>query len=271
MLNVNLDGRFIGTTNWGRFDSPTVNRLLRRAAGLDGQARYRAYAELDAQLARDEAPMLAVEASNDAVLVSARVGCVGRASTSRPSASGGGSGRLHGDPDHAPAATIPAAGLPSSIVSRTPACSHRCARPCRRRCSQPRRQHLRNSVPSARRRRGSCVALVAVSMRVTVSSPSFATQTAPSPYASAIGRRPTLIVQIGPSANVTGSKRCTVASPALATQTAPPPTTTAVGLAPARVVPETRRVPGSIRASVESPYTAHTWPWPSATAPAGAA
>ena len=39
MLNVNLDGRFIGTTNWGRFDSPTVNRLLRRAAGLDGQAR----------------------------------------------------------------------------------------------------------------------------------------------------------------------------------------------------------------------------------------
>jgi peptide/nickel transport system substrate-binding protein len=77
MLNVNLDGRFIGTTNWGRFDSPTVNRLLRRAAGLDGLARYRAYAQLDAQLARDEAPMLAVEASNDAVLVSARVGCVG--------------------------------------------------------------------------------------------------------------------------------------------------------------------------------------------------
>jgi ABC-type transport system substrate-binding protein len=77
MLNVNLDGRFIGSTNWGRFDSPTVNRLLRRAAGLDGQARYRAYAELDARLARDEAPMLAVEASNDAVLVSARVGCVG--------------------------------------------------------------------------------------------------------------------------------------------------------------------------------------------------
>ena len=77
MLNVNLDGRFVGTTNWGRFDSPAVNRLLRHAARLRGPARNRAYAALDARLARDEAPMLAVEASNDAVLVSARVGCVG--------------------------------------------------------------------------------------------------------------------------------------------------------------------------------------------------
>jgi hypothetical protein len=77
MLNVNLDGRFIGATNWGRLDSPAINRLLRRAAGLDGAARYRTYAELDARLARDQAPMLAVEASNDAVLVSARVGCIG--------------------------------------------------------------------------------------------------------------------------------------------------------------------------------------------------
>ncbi len=77
MLNVNLDGRFIGATNWGRLDSPAINRLLRSAAGLVGPARYRAYAELDARLARDHAPMLAVEASNDAVLVSARVGCIG--------------------------------------------------------------------------------------------------------------------------------------------------------------------------------------------------
>ena len=77
MLNVNLDSRFIGTTNWGRFDSPAVNRLLRRAARLDGVARSRTYAELDVRLARDEAPMLAVEVPNDAILVSGRVGCVG--------------------------------------------------------------------------------------------------------------------------------------------------------------------------------------------------
>ncbi len=76
VLNLQFDGRFIGATNWPRFDSPTYNRLLRRAASLSGAARYRAYAELDARLAREAAPMVAVAFLNDPTLVSERVGCV---------------------------------------------------------------------------------------------------------------------------------------------------------------------------------------------------
>jgi ABC-type transport system substrate-binding protein len=78
VLNVRFDGRFVGTSNWGRFDSATYNRLLRRAALLQGAARYRTYGELDVRLARDAAPMVAVDVLNDATLVSKRVGCVAR-------------------------------------------------------------------------------------------------------------------------------------------------------------------------------------------------
>ena len=42
VLNVNFDGRFIGDSNWGRLDSPGVNRPLREAASLTGPARRRA-------------------------------------------------------------------------------------------------------------------------------------------------------------------------------------------------------------------------------------
>jgi len=78
VLNVQLDGRFVVSTNPSRFDSPTYNRLLRRAARLRGPARYRAYGELDVRLARDAAPMVAVDVLNDAMLVSRRLGCVRR-------------------------------------------------------------------------------------------------------------------------------------------------------------------------------------------------
>jgi ABC-type transport system substrate-binding protein len=76
VLNVLFDGRFIGATNWARLDSPKVNQRLRAAARLDGAARYRAYARLDAQLARDTAPGVPLAVLNDATLVSQRVGCV---------------------------------------------------------------------------------------------------------------------------------------------------------------------------------------------------
>ncbi len=76
ILNVLFDGRFIGATNWARFNSPEYNRLLRRTARLQGAARYRAYGNLDARLARDAAPAVAVAVLNDATLVSKRVGCV---------------------------------------------------------------------------------------------------------------------------------------------------------------------------------------------------
>src|SRR5262249_25686542 len=75
VLNLLFDGSFIGSTNWGRFDSPSYNRLLRRAARLTGRARYAAYGALDVKLARDAAPMVAVSISNTPTLVSKRTGC----------------------------------------------------------------------------------------------------------------------------------------------------------------------------------------------------
>lgn len=76
VLNKLLEGRYVGTTNWARFDSPLYNRLLRRAASLRGAARYRAYGDLDVRLARDAAPIVAIDYANEPTLVSARVGCV---------------------------------------------------------------------------------------------------------------------------------------------------------------------------------------------------
>ena len=76
VLNVQFDSRFIGATNWSRFHSPTYDRRLRSAARLRGDARYRTYGNLDVELARDVAPMLAVDLFNDAQLVSKRIGCV---------------------------------------------------------------------------------------------------------------------------------------------------------------------------------------------------
>jgi peptide/nickel transport system substrate-binding protein len=77
ILNVQLDGRFAGTTNPSRFDSARFNRLLRAAAALRvGAARSRAYAKLDVRLAREAAPMVAVDFFTNAALVSKRLGCV---------------------------------------------------------------------------------------------------------------------------------------------------------------------------------------------------
>src|SRR5262249_21064420 len=57
-----FDGRQIGnpsSVNASHFDSPKYNRLIDHASRLKGSARYRAYARLDRQLARDAAPMVA--------------------------------------------------------------------------------------------------------------------------------------------------------------------------------------------------------------------
>ena len=75
-LNLFFESRFIGSSNAARFDSPGYDRLLRKAAGLQGETRARAYGALDARIARDAAPMVATAFINDAALVSARVGCV---------------------------------------------------------------------------------------------------------------------------------------------------------------------------------------------------
>jgi ABC-type transport system substrate-binding protein len=74
-----FDGRTIGrpdNENWSYFNSPRYNRLLERASRLTGPARYRAYGDLDVQLARDAAPAIGVVNANTWAFVSARTGCV---------------------------------------------------------------------------------------------------------------------------------------------------------------------------------------------------
>jgi ABC-type transport system substrate-binding protein len=76
-LNSLFDSQFIAVgANIGRFASPTYDRLLRRAARLQGEERYRAYGELDVRLARDAVPSVPATILNEATLVSKRVGCI---------------------------------------------------------------------------------------------------------------------------------------------------------------------------------------------------
>jgi ABC-type transport system substrate-binding protein len=78
-LNAQFDQRFIGEAPVGnvtRFASRKYNRLLRRAARLQGRAREEAYGKLDTQLARDAAPTVAVGWQTMMDLFSTRVGCV---------------------------------------------------------------------------------------------------------------------------------------------------------------------------------------------------
>jgi ABC-type transport system substrate-binding protein len=75
-LNLFLESRFIGRTNWSNLRSPKYDRLLRAASHLRGKARLRAYGRLDVQLARDVAPIVAAAYITEPTLVSKRVGCI---------------------------------------------------------------------------------------------------------------------------------------------------------------------------------------------------
>jgi ABC-type transport system substrate-binding protein len=75
-INQLFDPTFFSTGNLGRFDSPAFTTLMRRAARLQGAARYRAYGELDVKIAKEAVPTAAVSYLNDATLVSERVGCI---------------------------------------------------------------------------------------------------------------------------------------------------------------------------------------------------
>jgi ABC-type oligopeptide transport system substrate-binding subunit len=59
--------------NVSHFASKKYGRMLQRAARLQGARRYREYAKLDVQLARDAAPSVATDYPNAATFVSARV------------------------------------------------------------------------------------------------------------------------------------------------------------------------------------------------------
>jgi peptide/nickel transport system substrate-binding protein len=78
VLNPLLDGTTITPTNnvnWSYFNDPTYNRKLEAAAKLTGAPRYRAYAELDADLARTAAPIVAIDDPLHQDFYSARIGC----------------------------------------------------------------------------------------------------------------------------------------------------------------------------------------------------
>jgi YVTN family beta-propeller protein len=65
----------VNNINFGRFDDPRFERRLRSVAGLNGPRRYRAYARLDADLAREAAPIAAYAGNTNDYLFSARMGC----------------------------------------------------------------------------------------------------------------------------------------------------------------------------------------------------
>jgi peptide/nickel transport system substrate-binding protein len=73
-LNELFDSRSPG--NIGRFRSTTYDRLLRKAARLQGPERYRAYGELDVRIAREAAPSAPTSFFTEPTLVSKRVGCI---------------------------------------------------------------------------------------------------------------------------------------------------------------------------------------------------
>ena len=76
-INQLLDARYIGGTNFTRFDSRTYDQQLRQTARmLQGSDRARAYGALDVRIAREAAPLAAVDILKEPTLVSERVGCV---------------------------------------------------------------------------------------------------------------------------------------------------------------------------------------------------
>jgi peptide/nickel transport system substrate-binding protein len=74
--NALFDSQFLGLTNVAHFSSRKFDVLMRRAARLQGNARYRAFGNLDVTLARDAAPIAPFGYASEATLVSKRVGCI---------------------------------------------------------------------------------------------------------------------------------------------------------------------------------------------------
>lgn len=76
-LNQLLEAQLIDDRTLTHFRSNAAQRELREAARtLQTRARDRAYARLDALLARDHAPLAALNVVNEATFVSSRVGCI---------------------------------------------------------------------------------------------------------------------------------------------------------------------------------------------------
>jgi peptide/nickel transport system substrate-binding protein len=77
-INKLLDGRTIqaaNNVNFSYFNSPIYNKKMDEAAAQTGEARDRAYADLDADLAGNAVPLAAWSVPNNIDFFSARVGC----------------------------------------------------------------------------------------------------------------------------------------------------------------------------------------------------
>jgi ABC-type transport system substrate-binding protein len=70
-----FDPASIPLGDFARFDDPVYTRKLRAAERLTGSARYRAYANLDAEFVRDAVPAVAYDYPLSGDLFSARMGC----------------------------------------------------------------------------------------------------------------------------------------------------------------------------------------------------
>jgi peptide/nickel transport system substrate-binding protein len=76
-LNLLLDSHLFGGESLPRLRSKLASRELARAVRLpQGRMRDRVYADVDAALARDVAPMAPINVVHEATLVSDRVGCI---------------------------------------------------------------------------------------------------------------------------------------------------------------------------------------------------
>jgi peptide/nickel transport system substrate-binding protein len=76
-INLLLQTQFGGGATLTRFRSSQYEREMRRVAGLERRSeRLRAFGELDIVLARDAAPLAALNVVNEVTLVSNRVGCI---------------------------------------------------------------------------------------------------------------------------------------------------------------------------------------------------
>jgi ABC-type oligopeptide transport system substrate-binding subunit len=78
-IDLMLDGRTIHArenTNRAYFDADRYNLLIKQAGRRSGNARYDAYGKLAVDLARNAAPLAALNVRHDRFFVSSRVGCV---------------------------------------------------------------------------------------------------------------------------------------------------------------------------------------------------
>jgi ABC-type oligopeptide transport system substrate-binding subunit len=77
-INVLFNGADVPTTdagsnNWSYFNNPTFNAAMAKAALLSGDARYKAYGNIDIQMMKQAAPVAPLLNNNNRIIVSSRI------------------------------------------------------------------------------------------------------------------------------------------------------------------------------------------------------